>query len=88
MCGTEYDFGPQGDVEKIHAAPLCRKRTGLYARKVSGSVFVFFMDPPVGTCEKDRRCSVGKEPSTRKVCIFHGIIIHYLLKKQGDYYYE
>ena len=58
MCGTEYDFGPQGDVEKIHAAPLCRKRTGLYARKVSGSVFVFFMDPREGTCEKGRRCSV------------------------------
>lgn len=53
------------------------------------AVYLFFSWIPVrGLVKKADAVLWRKEPSTRKVCIFHGIIIHYLLKKQGDYYHE
>jgi len=48
MCGTEYDFGPQGDVEKIHAAPCSAEKEQGFGTQAIGSVFVFFMTPPKG----------------------------------------
>ena len=48
MCGTEYDFGPQGDVEKIHAAPCSAEKEQGFGTQAIGSVFVFFITPPKG----------------------------------------
>ena len=89
MSGTEYDLIHRETLKKYTPHSVQKKNRALRTGEI-GSVFVFFINPPEGMIEKGRRCSVEEEPSMRKVCIFHVIIIIHILfiKKQGDYYYE
>ena len=87
MCGKEYDLIHRKRWQNTRPHSVQKKNRALSTGGFG--VYLFFFMAPQVMRKKGRRLIVGEEPSARKVFIFHGIIIiHYLLKKQGDYNHE
>ena len=79
MSGTEYDLVHRETLKRYTPHRCAEKEQGFTHGRLL-AVYLFFSGRPLeGIREKGRRCSVEEEPSMRKVCIFHVIIIIHIL---------